>query len=86
LSGDSEGYTWVVATYFRRPSAVALSNSFRASGYKTGVIEDSEGQGSTVYRVILGEFESQASALRAKRHLLNAGYQKALLRELGSRG
>lgn len=85
-SEDGQGYTWVIATYFQKPSAVALANSYRASGYRAGVITDKSGQGSQVYRVILGEFQSQESALRAKRYLINAGHKNVLLRELGRRG
>lgn len=82
VSQNSSGFTWVVATYFQRPPAVALANSYRASGYRSGVITDDEGLGSRVFRVILGEFDTEASALRARRHLLNAGYKNVLLREL----
>jgi len=86
VSQSSSGFTWVVATYFERPAAVALANSYRASGYRSGVITDSKGQGSQVYRVMLGEFDTEASALRARRHLINSGYKNPLLTELGQAG
>jgi hypothetical protein len=76
----------VIATYFDRPPATALANSYRAAGYRAGVITDSEGQGSTVYRVILGAFETTDGALRAKTHLTRAGFKNVILRDLGANG
>ena len=83
LQQGAEGnYTWVIATYFVRPDAEALANSFRAVGYRSFVITDSGGKGSTVFRVALGRFNSEDQAMQAKQEVRSHGVRNPLLHEV----
>jgi len=80
--GTTGSYTWVIATYFQRPDAEALANAYRAVGFRTSVIVDTGGKGSTVFRVALGRFETEAKALEAKAEVKSQGVPNPLLLEL----
>ncbi|HUF11262.1 MAG TPA: SPOR domain-containing protein [Rhodothermales bacterium] len=85
-SGLQEGaqgnYTWVIATFFMRQEADALANSFRSVGYRSFVIIDSGGKGSTVFRVALGRFDSEDQAMQAKQEVRSHGVRNPLLHEV----
>ena len=79
LEGSMGNYTWVIAIYFTRREAEALANSYRAVGYRSFVIIDSGGKGSTVFRVALGRFDSEQQALQAKQEVRSHGVRNPIL-------
>ena len=61
------GYTWVVLSSPGRDEATALSERYRAAGYRSAVVATTDA-GRTTYRVGVGQFGSRddARALRAR--------------------
>lgn len=60
------GYTWIVATSFNRFGAERLAQQYRRAGFRVGVWADTAGPGTTAYRVVLGQFATEAQALAVR--------------------
>ncbi|RMH68451.1 MAG: SPOR domain-containing protein, partial [Bacteroidetes bacterium] len=60
------GYTWVVATSFSQFGAERLAQQYRRAGFRVGVWADTTGPGTTAYRVVIGQFATEAQALAAR--------------------
>ena len=69
IQWNEGGYAWRMRTYFEYAAAEQEARRCRQAGYRVGIVRDASGPGSTVYRVVLGQFGSVEAALRAKRAL-----------------
>lgn len=63
------GYGWLVGNYMDQSPAQQMLRQFRTRGFRTGILVDSQGGGSSVYRVVVGQFASTGNALAAKREV-----------------
>ncbi len=63
------GYTWVIATHLHREAAEQDAHHYRDAGYRTGIVVNDRGPGSTAYRIVIGYFSTPEAALQARRLL-----------------
>lgn len=69
IAWQEGGYAWRMRTHFELAAAERQAREYQNAGYRVGIITDESGPGSTVYRVVIGQFDSVEKALRAKPHL-----------------
>jgi hypothetical protein len=63
------GYTWVVGTHLDRFKAEELAKKYWEEGYRSGLVIDKSGAGSPAFRVVIGQFPTEADAIFAQRKL-----------------
>lgn len=65
------GLTLMVVTTSDQQTAEAAALDLRRRGYRSGIYLDESGLGAPVYRVVVGQFFDEASAVRARQRLLS---------------
>lgn len=73
------GYGLLVATHFASRNAEAEAFRFRDAGFRVGIITDDSGRGSTVYRVLVGQFSTEEAAVEGRRLMLRRSMEGAFL-------
>lgn len=73
------GYTLIMATFLDNTEAERAALRYRRAGYRTGIVTDTSGRGSTAYRVVVGQFATPEAAVAGRQAMLRRGHTEAVL-------